>query len=319
MKSLVNILLAGIMGISSDLAFENTNICAYREEYHVTDLNRLRADLILEHKQLTNLFARLIIDNKSIAAEKPTTLQNTTKIYRSYLQYRGEKHFWSLGKQRIPLGVGRIWNPIDLFNPVNIQQIESDEREGSNSIRYEYALNDLTNFDATVAKDKGAVRLKGYLDYVDIALVGEWDNDKALDIVGWELEGELFNSGIELRSEGGLFHNRTDNRRYARYIIGAEYGFTNSLTLRAEYSRVGDRHRDYLGSQASYQPGMLWRLSLLTVYGFDDRSGFIAPGVEYCVGDEVTLSGGAFLYYGGDNSEFGPMSNRYYLRWFIHF
>ena len=126
-------------------------------------------------------------------------------------------------------------------------------------------------------------------------------------------------SGIALRSEGGRFHNRTTGEHYFKYIIGAEYGFPNSLSILAEYKYSGNTHNDYLGGQVSYQPGMLWLCYLLIVVNEDDHSGFIAPSVEYSLGDDMTLSGGAFIYYGNGNSEFGHVPDRYFLRWFIHF
>ncbi len=314
-----NVLMAGFLGIVPGITIENTNIGGYEEQHHGNDYNRLRADLTVEHEKYTDIFARLIVDNETIYTSTPSSLQNDTSIYRAYLQYRGSKHFWSIGKQRIPLGVGRIWNPIDVFNPIDVEAVEPDERPGTDSIRYEYALNEVSNIDATISRDKGAIRVKGFLEYADMALVGLWDEDNDQDIIGWELEGQLMETGIELRSEGGSFYNRTTGDRYLEFIIGGEYGFANSLTLLGEYRYSDDTNIDYIGAQASYQPTMLWLCYLLLVENLDDNSGFIAPSVEYSLSDEMTLSAGAFIYYGNEGDEFGPVPNRYYLRWFVHF
>ncbi len=319
MSVLTNVLMAGLLGIVPGLAIENTNIGGYEEQYHGIDYNRLRADLTLEHETYTDIFARVIVDNETLYTSTPSSLENDTSIYRAYLQYRGNRHFWSVGRQRIPFGVGRIWNPIDVFNPINVEAIEPDERPGTDSIRYEYAFSDLSNIDATVARDKGAIRVKGFLEYADVALAGVWDEENDRDIIGWELEGQLLETGIELRSEGGSFHNRTTGDRYLDFIIGGEYGFANSLTLLAEYRYLEETYNDYIGVQASYQPAMLWLFYLLLVENLDDNSGFIAPSVEYSLSDEMTLSAGAFMYFGNEDDEFGQEPNRYYLQWFIHF
>ena len=319
MSAFASVFLAGILSIVPVLAIENTNIGGYEELRHTTNYNRLRADLTLEHEKYTDFVGKLIVDNETLYTSNPSSLQNKTSIHRAYLQYRGMKHFWSVGKQRIPLGVGRIWNPIDIFNPIDLEAIETDERIGTESLRYEYAVSELSNVDVTVAKDKGEVRLKGYLDFVDVGLVWLWDEDGDQDIIGWELEGQLLETGIELRSEGGSFHNRTSGERYTQFIVGAEYGFANSLTLLAEYKYSGETKIDYLGSLASYQPAMLWLCSLLMVANLDDHSGFVAPSVEYSLSDEMTLSAGAFVYIGSADDEFGQVPDRYYLRWFVHF
>ncbi|MCI5146277.1 MAG: hypothetical protein D3923_12290 [Candidatus Electrothrix sp. AR3] len=318
MSGYVNLLLAGLLGISPELALENTNIIGYDQGQDFSDLNRLRADLTLEHEQYPDLGGKLIIDNKTKYTASPDSLQNRTSIYRGYLQYRGTTHFWSVGRQRIPLGVGRIWNPIDVFNPIDSEAVEPDERLGTESIRYEYALNELSNLDATLAQGKGAVRLKGFLDAADVALIGLWDEGDQ-DIIGWELAGQLLETGIEVRSEGGSFHNRSSGERHTEFILGAEYGFPNSLTLLAEYKYSDEDGSDYLAGLASVQPALLWSCSLLLLSNLNDQSGFIAPSVQYSLSDEMTLHAGAFIYYGDEEDAFGTAEERYFLRWFVHF
>lgn len=319
MSGLTNLLMAGLLGITPDLAIENTNIVGYNEEHHVTDMNRLRAEITLEHEKYPDIVGKLMVDNETQYVSIPSSLQNITSIYRGYVQYRGVVHFLSIGRQRIPLGVGRIWNPIDVFNPIDSEAVETDERAGTESIRYEYALSDLSNIDVAVAQGRRALRIKGFLEFADVALVGLLDEDNDRDIVGWELEGQLLETGIELRSEGGGFHDRTTGDRYSEFILGAEYGFENSLTLLAEYKYSDVNKIDYVGARASYQPAMLWLCNLLCIVSLDDQSGFAAPSVEYSLSDDMTLNVGAFLYCGGDGDEFGAMADRYYLRWFIHF
>ena len=313
------LLLAGIMGFTPMPSLENTNIGGYEDEHYLVDYNRLRAELALTHELHPDFFARVIVDNNTLFTSQPESLHNKTTLYRAYCQYRGMKHFWSVGKQRIPLGVGRIWNPIDVFNPVNIEAIEPGEREGTDSIRYEYAIAELSMFDATLAQDKGAVQVKGFLSIADIGLVGIWDDDTEVNILGWELAGELLDTGIELRSEGGSFWNKEQDDHYTEFIVGAEYGFANSLTLLGEYYFSDNTLQDHLGMQLSYQPAMLWFCYFLLVSNLDDGSGFAAPSIEYSLSDEMTLSVGAFLYTGQDESEYGVVPNRYYVRWFVHF
>ncbi|THB77600.1 MAG: hypothetical protein D6B25_06435 [Desulfobulbaceae bacterium] len=319
MKRFTNLLMAGLAGFVPGLELENTNILGYDDTRQLTDFNRFRAELTVEHEEYPDLIGKLIVDNRNEYTTKPSDMHNTTELYRGFVQYRGSEHFFSVGRQRIPLGVGRIWNPIDVFNPIDVEAIETDEREGTDSIRYEYAFSELSNIDATIAQDQVAIRVKGYLEYADVALIGLWDEDNDLEIIGWELEGELPQTGIELRSEGGYFHHLASGDRFTDYIVGAEYGFPNSLTVLAEYRYSGFAKSDYLGAMASYQPAMLWLFNLLLVTSLNDQSGFIAPSVEYSLGDDMTLSAGAFLYFGSDDDEFGQADDRFYLRWFVHF
>jgi hypothetical protein len=320
MSSLASLLAgAGLLAMTPHMVLENTNIAGYADDLHGTDLNRLRLDLSVLHEEYPGLAARLQVDNKTLYVEQPAAFTNDTSIYRGYLEYRGETHFWTLGRQRIPLGVGRVWNPIDIFNPIDSQAVEPEERTGTESLRYEYAMGRLANLDLTVSRDKGAGRIKGYLDVADVALVGLYDNGQKLDIIGWELEGELFDTGIELRSEGGGFHDRDTGNRRTAFIAGAEYGFANSLILLAEYLYDDETGTDNLAVSASFQPRILWTVSCLAVRDLDDHSFFFAPAVEYSAGDEMTVSAGAFLYHGGDRDIYGGFPDRFYVRWFVHF
>ena len=328
MSGSAELLLAGLLAFSPQLALENTNIGGYQDDFQMMDYNRFRIDLSLEHEQYSNFFGQLMVDNETLYTAIPDSLYNTTSIYRAYLQYRGEKHFWSVGRQRIPLGVGRVWNPVDVFNPIDIEDIEPDEREGTDAIHYEYALSELASLEATLAEGKGAIRLKGFFEFADIALVAVRDDDNdlnswgpgtALDIIGWELEGELLATGIELRSEGGSFHNRDTGDRYTDCIVGGEYGFANSLTLLAEYHLSDQISSKELAVQASFQPSMLWICSLVVLTSLDDHSTLVSPAIEYSLSDEMTLHAGAFLYSGSEYDAFGWQANRYFLRWFVHF
>lgn len=54
-------------------------------------------------------------------------------LYRGWLRYHDERLELTLGRQRIPLGRGRLWNPTDLFNPIGPLEIEGDQRIGQDA------------------------------------------------------------------------------------------------------------------------------------------------------------------------------------------
>lgn len=303
----------------SSLDIENTNILFYDERSGFTDFNRLRFEANIQSIEIPELTAKIIIDNETIYTESPSSLKNSADFYRGGIRYLGEKHFLSFGRQRIPFGVGRIWTPIDIFNPLDSTSIEPDEREGTDSLRYEYNINELSQLDITLSKTKGAFRAKGFLDYADIAIIGLTDNQEDRVIIGWELEGELHETGIEIRSEGGLFYHREQHTHHTEFILGAEYGFPGSLTLLGEYYYDESLGVDRIGATLSYQATPLLFISLLTIINMDDDSTFTAPTFSYSLGDEITLSGGVFIYQGDSDDEFGSGSDLLYMNVFIHF
>ncbi|MEA3547682.1 MAG: hypothetical protein U9R66_08455 [Thermodesulfobacteriota bacterium] len=312
-------LVAGLLAFEPDYGFENTNIPTWDKDNHWQDYNRLRFELDMVNSLMPGLEAKMIIDNETGYTERPSGLANKTSIYRAWLAYVGDRHLLAIGRQRISFGVGRIWNPVDVFNPIDSLSLEPEERSGTEALHYEYAISDLSDIEVTLSKDKSAARLKGFLYAADLALVAVIDNDNHRDIIGYELQGELAGTGIELRSEGGSFYDRRSSNRYTEFIAGAEYGFANSLSLLGEYKFNDDTHIDYGAFTISCQPSVLWSLSLLSIINLDDDSTFIAPSLEYSLSDEMTLSGSIFFYHGGTDDEFGSTADLYSLRWFVHF
>ena len=172
------------MGLKTNL--ENSNILGYQEALGTADYNRLRLTLDLYHDSWKDINAKIILDNENIYNFKEQDNHNKSRIYRGYISYSGEKHMLTLGLQRVPFGVGRIWNPIDIFNSIDITAIETEERKGTEALRYEYAINSLSNLDIALSKKKQAARVKGYLDVADVALVLVKDENR--EIIEYEVK-----------------------------------------------------------------------------------------------------------------------------------
>ena len=306
-----------LFAFDAEFEVENTNILTSQNK--INDYNRLRIYSRFEDKKYENTFVKIILDNTNKYNHRIKENKNKTNFYRGYLKYIGEKHLFVAGLQRVPFGVGRIYNPIDIFNPIDSTLIETNERKGVESIRYEYAINDLSNFDITYSKDKSAFRIKGFLDVADIALVVLEDKKQKENIFGYELEGEFLSSGIELRSEGGYFKNRVTNTNSYKYIIGAEYGFENSLTTLVEYKYESKTKSKHFGINNSYQLNALTKLNLLVIKNLEDKSHLLAPSLEYSLDDEMTLAIGMFDYNSDKQSEFGAYDDYCFVKLFIHF
>jgi hypothetical protein len=306
-------------GIETQFDIENTNIIIKKEHDDSVDYNRLRIYGTLESENFEDFLFHFILDNENNYNLSKNNNENKSKIYRAYLKYVDSKNLVVIGKQRVPFGVGKIWNPIDIFNPIVATSIESDERKGTDAIRYEYAINSLSTLDMTLSEEKFATRVKGYLEFADMALVFVKDEDKKRDIYAYEIQGELFESGVELRSEGGYFFPQYE-KEYFEGIFGAEYGLENSLTFLGEYKYNSDTNINYLASSLSYTFTPLVTGSFLVIKNLKDKSIFYSPRFEYSLSDESILSIGANLNSDKNSlKEFNKDSNSFFLRFFINF
>ncbi|MDP1784526.1 MAG: hypothetical protein Q8K81_03755 [Sulfuricurvum sp.] len=257
------------------------------------------------------------------------------QLYRLYGGYADEKHRLSLGLQKVSMGVGRIWNPTDLFNPKNPLALEPDEVYGVFALAYTYSPSALSQITAVAAQRadesfKYAGRAKGYFDIADIALDVVTADD--VTMAGYEVEGELFNTGIELRSEGGWFEDKLLNNQFFQGLIGADYAFENSLMVIGEWlytSRTFEqeivlgipsgaannlvRSHNYFGMSLGYEFDALLYGSLSGIISGKDGSFYIGPVLRYSLRDDMTMSLGAMLYAGESRSEFGDYGQTYYL------
>lgn len=272
------------------------------------------------------------------------------RLYRLYGGYDDGRNRLSLGLQNITMGVGRIWTPTNLFNPRNTYALEPDEIYGVAAAAFTKQLGQTAQISAVVSQKKDdsfkyAARYKAYLEVADVAfeLIGSDDTKMA----GYELEGDLGDTGVELRSEGAYIQGtlatvsgQSENANFFQGIAGGDYGFENGLTLIVEalYSSktfgndalflnlnsdilpnmVGSGF--YLGSSLSYTFNLFLDGALTYIESFGEpNSYFIAPSLTYNLNDFNVLSLGALIQQGPEGSEFGAYGDSYYFKYLLSF
>ena len=98
-------------------------------------------------------------------------------FYRGYLFFESEKVEVTLGRQRIPWGVGRLWNPIDRFNAIGPLAIEPDQNQGVDAVNLRWLFSGFTSLEAVYAAaddsddQSYAARLHGMYRDVDYSVV----------------------------------------------------------------------------------------------------------------------------------------------------
>lgn len=125
------------------------------------------------------------------------------RLYRAYANYEGDDYEITLGRQRIPWGVGRLWNPIDRFNPIGPLALEPDQTQGVDGVRAVWWLTGFTYLEADYTPNDStddaayALRLHGVVNVVDYSLIaGVFD--EALT-TGFDLAANL--GGAAVRAE----------------------------------------------------------------------------------------------------------------------
>ncbi len=253
------------------------------------------------------------------------------KLYRLYGGYEDNANRVVVGLQNISMGVGRIWNPTNLFNPINSYALEPDETFGVAAVSYTRHIARNANITAVISQKedsslKYALKFKAFLDFADVGLNVISSDETTM--IGYEIEGNLGESGVELRSEGAYINNEVE---FFQGIVGADYGFVNGITLTAEalYSSKTFSEEQillhynseifsnlvpsnfYTALSLTYSFNIYLDGALLYIEGFDgDKSRYIAPTLTYTLNDYNSFTLGAM----SQNSK-----ETYFLKWQLSF
>ena len=272
------------------------------------------------------------------------------KLYRLYGGYEDTHNRVVVGLQNISMGVGRIWTPTNLFNPKNIYALEPDETFGVAAISYTRHLSDTSHLMVIASQKeddsfKYATRYNTFLDFTDIAI--DMVSSDETTMLGLELEANLADTGVEVRSEIAYIKNKmnkslntAEDVEFTQAIVGADYGFENGVTVIAEalYSSENFTYEEILlNYNSEIQPNLVYSKfytalslsysfnifldgSLVYIESFnDENSRFISPALTYTLNDYNSFMVGAMMQNGDIGSEFGEFENTYYFKWVLSF
>jgi len=332
------------------------------DKRYFINFNRLRADLTLSNDWLK---FHLIADNENYRSEKKIVYLSTPGenlpvdihhdvftdskwinrfyLYRAYTQAEVLNSTVSLGLQRVPFGVGRLWTPTDTFNPLNSVSLEPGEREGILGAIWTMYFGDFTRIMAVTAADdewnagKNSLHIKSFIFNMDMGAT--YVHSKDFQMAGYEIESNFFKTGAEIRSEGGYFFDINNEDDFFKGILGLDRSFGEKFFAALEYLYnsagesdkkryplfpkdpllFGNLARHYIGAILNYLPDPLLTLSLATTINLNDSSFFLSPSVSYSFSDNGTLSTGALLFEGQNGAEYGSLEPTYFLRidWFF--
>ncbi len=242
-----------------------------------------------------------------------------------------------LGRQRISWGTGRVWNPTDIFNPINPANFGKVEKDGADAASMKFYLGQLTdlqfvyNPEYHFASSNYAARFRTNILGYDLAVLAG-SADKRF-ITGGDFAGNVWTAGI--RGEALLSEDpsKTDGY-YIRWILGMDYQFTDKLYGMFEYyhngqgtlnrfnydllglyqGRILNLAKDYLAVSGSYQMTPLVTVMLSSNSNFNDGSGYLAGTVSFSASDNASLAFGTLYSYGKIFTEYWYYPQAYYLK-----
>lgn len=242
-----------------------------------------------------------------------------------------------IGRQRISWGTGRVWNPTDVFNPINPANFGKIEKDGADAASMKFYLGQLTDLQLVYNAEyhfkysNYAARFHTNILSYDFSIMSGFVDKRLVN--GGDFAGDI--SGAGIRGEALVSSDITDHGGYfVKWILGADYQFTDKLYGMLEYYHNGqgslDRSnydliglyegtilnlaKDYFVVSGSYQLTPLITVTLSSNSNFNDGSGYFAGTIDYSASDNTSISLGTLYTYGGTQTEYWYYPQAYYLK-----
>ncbi len=247
----------------------------------------------------------------------------------------------TIGRQRIAWGTGRIWNPTDLFNPINPTSFYKIEKDGADAISARITLGNFSDLNLVfnplekLNQSNYGLRLRSNYGLFDFSLMtGKFDGGL---VAGADFAGNINDAGI--RGEA-LYSFRSGNSpSFFKYILGIDYQFTPKIYGLLEFHFNGQGKKDkyryefnklikgkiinmgrlYVAASFSYEATPLLTLTLTNINNLKDESGFVFVSGNYSLTENSYLNAGVQLFYGSSFSEYWYYPNSFYFEWEFYF
>jgi len=274
------------------------------------------------------------------------------EIDRLYLEYVKDNIDVIVGRQRIAWGTCWVWNPTDLFNPLQVLDFDYEERPATDAIRVQYYTGPVTKVEVSYkpAQNPYDQILAGLIS------LNSWDYDFnfiagmkykrwlggfswAGDILGAGFRGELLISqSPDSEDVNDYYYPFPDiidsNDPIVSFALSGDYTFPNTFYIHTEllYNNIGVTSNTLLYQPSASSIGLLtaarWNLyqefsyditPLLrgTVFGIfnpNDKSYVIVPSISYSLFTNLDLYLISFLFEGEPLTQYGDYGITYYVR-----
>jgi len=203
------------------------------------------------------------------------------QIDRLWFDWSKDKTEITVGRQRIAWGTSWVWNPIDIFNPLDVLDFDYEERPGADAVRFQYYTGPVSKFELSIRPGKtkrgwiaaGLWSTNAY-DY-DFNFIGGIKENRWLVGGGWS--GDILTAGFRgellVSQKPEVLPEFQDNysvinakalSTYVKptisFVVSGDYTFINSFYIHTEVLHNSNGVEKYTGL---YQPEAI-KLGMLT-------------------------------------------------------
>jgi len=276
------------------------------------------------------------------------------EIDRLWLDWYTQDLQVTVGRQRVAWGTAWVWNPTDIFNPLDILDFDYEERPATDAVRLQYYTGAVTKLD---------IAYKPAKDAEDQILAGLWSiNNWNYDfnfiagmrykrwLAGASWVGDILNAGFRGEVLVSQAPNETDtnsiyialgesslssfDKPMISVSLSGDYTFPNTFYIHTEilYNNNGKTANTFLFLSEASQLGMLsaarWsfyqefayditpllRGTLFGIFNPDDKSFVVIPSLNYSVITNLNVFLIGMFFNGDQLTEFGEYGTTLYVR-----
>ncbi|MCW8961135.1 MAG: hypothetical protein OQK29_06195 [Ignavibacteriaceae bacterium] len=276
------------------------------------------------------------------------------EVDRLWLDYYQENLQVTLGRQRIAWGTCWVWNPTDLFNPLNVLDFDYEERPATDAIRVQYYTGPVTKLDVAYkpAKDPNNQILSGLWS------LNKWDYDFNMIagmrfkrwLAGFSWAGDILDAGFRGEVLVSQAPNQLDtnsvyqqigekslsswNKPIVSAALSGDYTFQNTFYIHTEilYNNIGKTSNTFLFQPEANKLGLLsaarWEIyqefayditpllrgSLFGIFNPNDKSFVIVPSISYSVITNLDIFLISMFFEGNPLTEYGEYGTSFFAR-----
>jgi hypothetical protein len=260
----------------------------------------------------------------------------------------------TVGRQRVAWGTSWVWNPTDLFNPLDILDFDYEERPAADAVRIQYYTGAVTKLDIAYKPAKIAE---------DQILAGLWSiNNWNYDfnfiagmrfkrwLAGFSWAGDILDAGFRGEVLVSQAPNKPDtnsilialgeaslssfDQPIVSLSLSGDYTFPNTFYIHTEilYNNNGKTANTFLYLNEASKLGMLsagrWSIyqefayditplirgTLFGIFNPDDKSFVVIPSFSYSIITNLDAFLLGMFFNGNQLTEFGEYGTTIYVR-----
>jgi hypothetical protein len=150
-----------------------------------------------------------------------------SNLERCWIEFKKPKWNVRAGRQRINWGITNTWSPNDIFNSYNFLDFDYEERPGSDAIKTQYLLNELSHLELAVAgtRNKPIIAANYFTNYRQYDLQANTGFYQGNFTAGLGWAGNIKNAGF--KGEAQFHSSKKDGLSNLLVVLEGDYMFKN--------------------------------------------------------------------------------------------